>query len=186
MVRHSKVLHLGGDRYWSCKVEVGVARGSHTCKHFVSRMWSGGAREHCRKLPWQKSSNCPQAQVQCMCVLIEWYWLWCWLCFARGPCWCAVSGGGCVAWPFTCPSIGLPEAGSWLEAVSVWKVVDWRWICSGSGLCGSVALYWHCLWTSEFLGEWASLRNRMLLLWVPLPSSPASSPLNPALTATPL
>ena len=60
--RQFKVLHkrawvASENRYLSYQVEGGVARGSHTCKKFAGRMWSGGAREHYasqisdRKLP---------------------------------------------------------------------------------------------------------------------------------------
>ena len=75
-------------------------------------------------------------------------------------------------------------------AVSVWKVVDcvWRWICSahtGSGLLWNVMvlsrLCCTSLWTSggwsTFLGEWASLRKRLMLLWV-CPGSSLLSLLN--------
>ena len=45
--------------YLTYQVEGGVTRGSHTCKNFAGRMWSG-AREHYvseisnRRLPWTK------------------------------------------------------------------------------------------------------------------------------------
>ena len=52
-------MNLGGKREPLLKLSSGgcVARGSHTCKYFAGRMWSGGAREHYvseisnRKLP---------------------------------------------------------------------------------------------------------------------------------------
>ena len=56
--------------------------------------------------------------------------------------------------------------------------------------------YWHCLWTFggrlKFLGEWASLKNRMVVMWAC--SAPPFCPRSiecikytlPVLAATPL
>ena len=41
--------------------------------------------------------------------------------------------------------------------------------CMPFGVDKAVLYYWHCLWASggrsKFLEEWASLRNRMVVLW---------------------
>ena len=50
-----------------------------------------------------------------------------------------------------------------LHTCRKWVVWLW-WGCDGMSLCAFWCCPVHCLWT--FPGEWASLRSRVVLLWV--------------------
>ena len=131
------------------------------------------------------------------------------VCFACRPCWCCRSGGGRFhsVWPLTFvmhPPLTWQKANSWSQVQSgwkrVWKIADcvggggvappmqevssslWWGMCVPFGVV-LVALFVDFWWASghlsKFFGEWTSLRNRMVLLWVcPVPSLPAQLPVH--------
>ena len=108
---------------------------------------------------------CPVVRVQCKCALIRN------LKLCLGPVDEAWVGVGVPVTFCHAPSIGscsVTQVGGCSPPTKEVGCVE----CHHEpfGVDQAVLYYWHCLWISggqsKFVGEWASLRNRMVLLWV--------------------